>query len=136
VKIFGKGQGQKQPARETKSTPVCAASETEKSPQWHIEGRRRRLWMHDGTEPNGWVEFCTQGILFNSFYTRVHGRWQRQPNQEMLITFGNCEHVVFLLPEDQGEFPMFKLRERVMKNALLARSKNRSGIITRGRLEH
>ena len=135
-KSLGKGEGKSnEHRREAKSAPFCAASEAEMGPHWHFEGRRRWLWMHNGTEPTGWVEFGTEGILRTDFYAGVRGSWKRQTNEEMRITFGNCHHMVFLLPEVQGQPPMFELRERVMKNGLPGRSKNRSGNITRGCLE-
>jgi len=120
---------------EAESAPVCGAAEVEMGPQWHFEGRRRWLWLHDGSKPNGWVEFGADGILRTSLCTGGRGSWERRSNGEMLITFGKCHHIVFLLDVDDGQPPMFELRERVMKDGSPLRNKRMTGSPTRGRLE-
>jgi len=124
-------QHQHKPAE---SAPVTGASEEEMGSQWHFEGCRRWLWLHDGSKPNGWVEFGVDGILRTSLCTGGRGAWERRANDEMVLTFGKCHHMIVLLTEAQGQAPMFELRERSMKDGSPLRG--RPGVRrSRGRLE-
>ena len=101
---------------EVTSPALPGASEAEMGPEWHCEGRRRWSWMHDGVKPNGWIEFCANGIVRTSLCTDGRGTWERLSNGDMLVTFGRCIHILALLPEAQGQPAMFELRERVMRD--------------------
>ena len=123
---------------ETESEPVGAATECEMGPQWNFDGHRRWKWMHDGTTPNGWIEFGIEGVLRTSLSNDGRGQWKLQTSPlgivEMVISFGTCHHHVSLLPQVAGQSPMFKVRKRVMKSGKPLR-KGQSGTDTRGFLE-
>ena len=119
---------------EADSALVCAAIACEMGPKWNFEGRRRWNWLHDGMKKNGWVEFGNDGVLRTSLCNGGLGQWVLWPNGEMKITFGKCHHVVFLLPQVEGQPPMFKMRERTMKDGSSLRGRPR-GRVTRGCLE-
>jgi len=137
----GEGRERRPPPRtgnhdkpEAESEPVRAATEGEMGPKWNFEGRRRWQWLHDGMKPNGWVEFGIEGVLRTSLCNGGRGQWELRPNGEMKITFGKCHHLVFLLPQVEGQPPMFEMRERVMKDGSPLRGRP-SVRATRGRLE-
>ena len=119
---------------EAESELVRAATEHEMGAKWNFEGRRRWQWMHDGMKPNGWIEFGIDGVLRTSLCNGSRGQWKLQTNDEMAITFGKCQHLVFLLPQVLGQPPMFEMRERVMKDGTPLRGRQ-SGRATRGCLE-
>ena len=116
------------------AAPVTGASEEEMGSQWHFAGRRRWLWLHDGSKPNGLVEFGVDAILRTTLCTGGRGTWERRPNDEMALTFGRCHHVIVLLPEVQGQAPMSELRERSMKDDSPLRGRP-GGRRSRGRLD-
>ena len=103
-------------------------------PKWNFDGRRRWQWLHDGMKPNGWVEFGIEGILRTSLCTGGRGKWELRPNGEMVITFGKCHHIVFLLSQAEDQPPMFEMQERAMKDGSSLRGQP-SASPTRGRLE-
>ena len=104
-------------------------------PKWNFEGRRRWQWMHDGMKPNGWIEFHRHGVLRTSLYKKHPGQWKLQTNDvEMAITFGNYKHLVSLLPQVEGQQPMFEVHKRVMKDGTPA-SGRQNGRATRGCLD-
>ena len=99
---------------------------------WHFEGQRQWEWMDNGAKPNGWLEFCSGGILRISFYNGW-GTWKRHANGEMMIiTFGNWQHLVRLLPETKGQAPTFEVQERIGEGGRAKRKPN--GPRTQGRL--
>ena len=114
---------------EAESEPVVAATEAEMG-KWNFEGRRRWDWMHDGMKPNGWVEFGTDGVLRTSLCNGGRGQWELRTNNEMVITFGTCQHIVSLLPQES----MFEVQERVMNNGKPSRGRQ-GDRATRGRLD-
>ena len=126
--------GNSRPHPEVQSAPVAGACEAEMGPLWHFAGRRRWQWLHDGSKPNGWLEFGADAVLRTSLCTGGRGTWQRRNNNdEMVITFGKCHHIVFLLPEVRDQPPMFEMRERVMKDG--APVLKRGDSPTRGKLD-
>lgn len=71
-------------------------------PDWHFEGRRRLVWMHDRVKPNGYIEFGAEGVLRTSLCPGGRGTWELRATGEMVLTFGKCYHLVFLLDAVQG----------------------------------
>ena len=72
---------------------------------WHFEGHRRWDWWHNGKTYNGYVEFGAEGVLRTSLCTGGHGTWELRANGEMVLTFGNCHHIVALLVQSKGDPP-------------------------------
>ena len=103
-------------------------------PDWHFEGRRRLVWMHDRVKPNGYIEFGAEGVLRTSLCPGGRGTWELRATGEMVLTFGKCYHLVFLLDAVQGQPPLFELQERVMKDGSPPRGR-RTGPATRGGLD-
>uniref|UniRef100_A0A7S1ACE5 Uncharacterized protein n=1 Tax=Noctiluca scintillans TaxID=2966 RepID=A0A7S1ACE5_NOCSC len=116
----------------TLSPPQKAlASEEELGPSWHFGGRRRWQWMHNGSSPNGWIEFGCNGTLRTTWYP---GSWEILPGgKELVASFGKCHHVLALDPAVDPNAPEFFVRERIMRDGSKAR--DRPGPTSRGRLD-
>ena len=72
--------------------------------------------MHDGFRENGWLEFCGNGVLRTSLCADGGGIWELRSDGEMCVTFGECHHIIALLPENSGQATMFELIQRLMRN--------------------
>mmetsp|Transcript_2312 Transcript_2312/g.5840 ORF Transcript_2312/g.5840 Transcript_2312/m.5840 type:complete len:191 (+) Transcript_2312:42-614(+) len=105
------------------------ASAEEIGPDWHFDGKRRWAWFHDGSVPNGWIEFCSGGVLRTSL-SKENGTWERRGEKEMVATFGRCHHSLVLV---EGRTPQFKVTQRSRKDGGPMKGQRQPN--TRGRLE-
>ena len=76
--------------------------------------------MHDGYEANGWIEFCSGGILRTSFEKKDAKQdvWCYTTNGNIIATFGNCHHYLQLVDYGKPEFFVFN---RILLNGFPAR---------------
>ena len=113
------------------------ASEAEMG-SWHFGGHRIWQWFHDGalhngSTPNGYVEFSQHGILRTSMFPGGRGQWQLLENHEMIASFGKCHHYLSLMATSEGHPPVFQVRERRMIDRSPLRGKSKR--VTKGRLD-
>ncbi|CAK0874644.1 unnamed protein product [Prorocentrum cordatum] len=121
------------PAAAGSSGPPATAEEL--GPRWHLGGRRRWAWQHDGGAANGWIEFGTGGALWTSFDKgRGDESWELRSDGQIVATFGRCHHVLALVPSTpDSAAPTFQLRERLMRDGSAVRNRG-AGLRTRGLL--
>mmetsp|Transcript_51590 Transcript_51590/g.122756 ORF Transcript_51590/g.122756 Transcript_51590/m.122756 type:complete len:188 (-) Transcript_51590:161-724(-) len=123
-------------SREDQGTPSFKgggggpASAEEMGDAWHFGGKRKWQWLHDGAVPNGWIEFCSNGVLRTSL-SKENGSWERQGDSEMIASFGRCHHTLMLMQSERQ--PHFVVTNRAMKDG--RPTKNPKQPKTRGRLE-
>ena len=110
------------------------ADASELGAAWHFKGRRRWEWLHNGSTVTGWIEFGQGGALRTSFDHLCQGGppgyWTRAEGDELIVTFGNCHHMLHLVPN--SERPEFKVTERVV---FTRKQHDKLPPTTRGRLD-
>ena len=135
-KDLSKGKGGGNGKGTSRGRAPLPASEAEVGSEWHFGGRRCWAWMHNGQDPNGWIELCEHGYLRTSLCGSGQGSWnKKRESGDIVATFGKCHHVLELCRPDfsGGRLAQtFILRKRTMRNGEPLQDKN--SLQTCGRL--
>ena len=84
--------------------------------RWHMNGVREWNWAHRGIECNGWIGFLAGGQLCTSFADKK-GTWKRGDEDTMIVSFGSCDHRLFLsATAAASRSPFFAVTGRSRRN--------------------
>ena len=72
------------------------ATELEMGPVWHLNGCRTWRWFHDfeveSVTESGYLTILTGQRLYSSMYSRRAACWHHGPDEQLVLSFGNCHH--------------------------------------------
>ena len=98
--------------REVVGTVKEWATLEELGERWHMNGVRVWDWAHHGYFCNGWIGFLAGGQLSHSF-AGGQGTWKRENEGTMIVSFGRCNHTLFLSAEAAvSRSPFFEVTGR------------------------